>query len=94
MDEQPIPLFFCLHLIEQTGRHYVFNLHQEPVFMYVNEEKIVWTGHDNNLQEKFVEVYKKLLVEKLPVCVITSQNCVMLSSDQLIGLQLRYEPGY
>lgn len=87
-------LYYCLHLIEQTGRHYVFNLDIEPVTMYVNEEKFVWSGQDNNLQEKFVEVYKKLLVEKQALCVITPRNCVMLSSDQLIGLQLQYEPGY
>ena len=88
------PLYYCLHLIEQTGRHYVFNLDQEPVTMFVNDEKFIWSGQDNNLQEKFVEVYKKLLVEKQALCVITSGNCVMLSSDQLIGLQLRYEPGH
>jgi len=92
--QTPQPLYYCLHLIDTVGRHYVFNIDQEPITMLVNQDQFVWTGKDNNLQDKFVDLYRKLMVERNSVCVLTPNNMIMIHSDQITGIQLRYEPGY
>jgi hypothetical protein len=88
------PLYYCMRLIDSTGRHYLFNIELEPITVYVNKEQYVWNGRDNNLQDKFQDMYEKLMVGKQSLCVITRENCIMLHADQITGIQLRREPGY
>lgn len=89
-----LPLYYCLHLIDTTGRHYVFNIDREPLIMMVNKEQFVWNGRDNNLHDKFVELYQKLMVERQSICVLTPTNSLMISSDQITGIQLTHDFGY
>ena len=79
---------WCLHLIDATGRHYVFNIDQEPITMLVNQDQFVWNGNDNNLHGKFVDLYNRLMVEKQSICVMTLSNSLMLGSDKIAGVQL------
>lgn len=86
-------LYYCLHLIDTTGRHYVFNIDREPLTMIVNQDQFVWTGRDNNLHDKFVDLYRKLMIEKQSICVLTPNNSLMLSSNQITGIQLTHDLG-
>jgi hypothetical protein len=93
--DAPAPaLCYCLHVIDTTGRHYVFNIDQEPLTMLVNQDQYVWSGRDNNLHNKFVDLYHKLIVEKQPVCVLTPTNSLMISSSQITGIQLTQDFRY
>jgi hypothetical protein len=84
---QPV-VCWCLHLIDATGRHYVFNIDQAPITMLVNQDQFVWNGNDNNLHGKFVDLYHRLMVEKQSICVMTPSNSLMLGSDKIAGVQL------
>lgn len=90
---QQQPLYYCLHLIDTTGRHYVFNIDVQPLTMFVNQEQFVWSGRDNNLHDKFVDLYRKLMVEKQSICLLTPTNSIMMSSDQITGIQLTHDLG-
>lgn len=86
-------LSHCLHLVDASGRHYVFNISQEPLVMFINQEQMIWSGQDNNLQAKFVDMYHKLMVEKQSLCVLTPNHSIMLHADKITGIQLKYELG-
>ena len=88
------PLYYSLHVIDTSGRHYVFNISQTPLTMLVNQEQFVWNGLDNDLHSKFVDLYHKLMVEKQSICVITQNNSLMISSSQITGIQLTHDYGY
>lgn len=80
-----------LHLIDATGRHFVFDISARPVTILVKSTTYVFDGKDNDLQEKFVQLYQKLLVEKNSLCVTTDDNSIMLHADQITGIQMRRE---
>lgn len=82
---------YHLHLIDATGRHFVFDISHQPVTMLVNSHTFVFDGRDNDLQEQFVQLYQKLMVDKSSLCVTTPDNNIMLHSDQITGIQLRRE---
>ena len=94
VSEAAPPLYYSLHVIDTSGRHYVFNISRTPLTMLVNKEQFVWNGLDNDLHSKFVDLYHKLMVEKQSVCVITQNNSLMMSSSQITGIQLTYDYGY
>jgi hypothetical protein len=62
--------------------------------MFVNQDQFVWSGRDNNIEDKFLDLYRKLMVEKQSVCVMTPGHSIMLHGDKLTGIQMRMEPGY
>lgn len=82
---------FHLHLIDATGRHFVYDISARPVTMLVKNTSFVFNGQDNDLQEKFIQLYQKLMVEKNSLCVTTGDNNIMLHADQITGIQLRRE---
>ena len=79
---------FNLHLIDSTGRHYVYDLTQQTLEIYVNKDPFIFPAGHNNVQQKFLELYQEVLIEKKALCVLTPESCVMLHADQIVGAQL------
>jgi hypothetical protein len=79
---------YNLHLIDCTGRHYVFDLNKQSLEIHINNDQIFLHAGDNNVQQKFLDIYKQVLINKNSMCVLAPNSCVMLHADQIVGAQL------
>ena len=79
---------YNLHLIDCTGRHYVFDLNKQSLEIHINNDQIFLHAGDNNVQQKFLDIYKQVLINKNSMCVLSPNSCVMLHADQIVGAQL------